>query len=201
MTHAPLAAYPSLPEHHHGALTGRVSIRTLTSLDIPAFRALRLEALRLHPETFVPTYEEERTDDPATIARRFRNDWIQDGSFILGAYLDDWLVGAVGIRRGTRKKHRHKATVWLLYTHLGVRRFGIGRGLLDEAIARCQSDRELEVLQLTVGNASKSAFRLYASAGFEQYGVERHAMKLDDQYIDVTLMALDLVSKGHCSTL
>ncbi len=39
---------------------------------------------------------------------------------------------------------------------------------------------------------SDAAHRLYASVGFEAYGVERQAMKLDDRFVDVTLMTLAL---------
>ena len=157
---------------------GQVTLRTLSNLDLPAFRALRLEALRLHPETFVPTHEEEQSNDLETIARRLRNDWIDDGIFILGAYPGDVLVGAIGIRRSARRNHRHKATIWLLYTRTVVQRQGIGRLLLEDAIVRCRREPELEVLQLTVGSESDTATRLYASVGFQTYGVGRHAIKM-----------------------
>lgn len=192
MVTAHFANEPFVAGHRLVSMMGPVTLRTLSGLDIPAFRALRLEALRLHPETFVPSHEEEQSRDLETIARRFRNDWIHDGSFILGAYLGDWLVGAIGVRRSPRRKHRHKATIWLLYMQTAVRGEGIGRLLLEEAITRCRGEPELEVLQLTTGSESDAANRLYASVGFEVYGVERHAMKVDDHYIDVTLMALDL---------
>lgn len=194
---AHLADDPSPVEHRPVSVRGPVILRTLSSFDLPAFRALRLDALRLHPETFVPTHEEEQASDPRALAQRFRNDWIHDGSFILGAYRGDRLVGAIGVRRSPRRKHGHKATIWLLYTQAVVRGQGIGRMLLEEAIARCWREPELEVLQLTVGSESDAAYRLYTRVGFQVYGIERHAMKLDERYIDVTLMALRLVPKGY----
>ncbi|MEZ4497712.1 MAG: GNAT family N-acetyltransferase [Thermomicrobiales bacterium] len=108
-------------------------IRALTTSDTPAFRALRLDALRLHPEAFVPTYEEERAADSRSVASRFRDDWIHGGNFILGAYREGWLVGAVGVKRWPRQKQRHKATIWIMYTHADFRGKGTGRILLDAA--------------------------------------------------------------------
>lgn len=169
-----------------------LTFRMLTTADILAFRALRLEALRLHPESFVPTYDEERSVDPATIAPRFRNDWISGGNFILGAYVYGWLVGAVGVRRWPRHKQQHKATLWLLFTHAAVRGQGIGRTLLERVIEQCRHDPDLEQLHLSVGSESAAARRLYASVGFQPYGIEPHAMKLGDRYIDVELMALSV---------
>lgn len=166
--------------------------RPLTPSDILAFHALRLEALRLHPESFVPTYDEERSIDPAAIAPRFRDDWISGGNFILGAYVFGWLVGAVGVRRWSRHKQRHKATLWLLFTHAAVRGQGIGRQLLEQAIDRCRRDPDLELLQLTVSGESDVARELYVSAGFQSYGIEQQALKLGDRYIDVELMAIPL---------
>jgi ribosomal protein S18 acetylase RimI-like enzyme len=169
-----------------------VHLMSLTSDHLPAFLALRLEAIRQHPEAFVPTWEEERAVDPSVTAARFRNDWIADGSFILGAWMQGRLVGAVAIRRWNRFKQRHKATVWLIFTEPGVRRQGVGRYLLDAAIVQCRRDPRIAVLHLSVDCESASARRLYADVGFRSYGVEPKAMRLDDRYVDAELMSLEV---------
>ncbi|WP_229176231.1 GNAT family N-acetyltransferase [Bradyrhizobium ivorense] len=43
---------------------------------------------------------------------------------------------------------------------------------------------------VTKGNAP--ALRLYQSAGFVEYGLERHALKVDGRYYDEILMEKDL---------
>ena len=170
-----------------------IEIRELTTSDTPAFRSLRLDALRLHPEAFVPTYEEERTADSRSIATQFRDDWIHNGNFILGAYRQGWLAGAVGVKRWPRQKQRHKATIWIMYTHEDFRGMGTGRQLLDAAINRCRLDPDLELVHLSVSVDSPAARNLYASAGFRSYGIEPRALKLDDDhYVDVEQMVLDV---------
>jgi ribosomal protein S18 acetylase RimI-like enzyme len=170
-----------------------LSFRMLTAEDELTFRALRLEALRRHPEAFVPSYEEERGIDPEVIqSPRPRSDWMTGGNFILGAYAFGWLAGAVGVRRWPRRKQRHKATLWLIYTDPALRGQGAGRKLLEQAIDLCRSDPELELLHLSVGSESQAARVLYTSLGFEPYGMEPQAMKLEDRYIDVELMSLSV---------
>lgn len=150
------------------------------------------DARRLHPEAFVPTFEEERSVDPALLGPEVQTAWISDGSFLLGAYHHDQLVGAAGIRRSPRHKQRHKATLWILFAHPSVQGHGIGRRLLEAALDRCRRTPELELLHLTVGTESAAARRLYLSVGFQPYGMEPQSMKLEDHYIDVELMALRL---------
>jgi ribosomal protein S18 acetylase RimI-like enzyme len=169
-----------------------IEVSPLTSDHILAFRALRLDALRRHPEAFVPTYEEERDVDPATIAARFRHDWLSDGSFLLGAFHDGRLVGAVGVRRWTRQKQRHRATMWILYTDPSVRGLGVGHELLRQGIERCRAHPEIEILTLSVSTESAAARRLYRDAGFRVCGIEPKAIRLPDRYVDVEQMALDL---------
>lgn len=168
-------------------------IRALTTSDTPAFRSLRLDALRLHPESFVPTYEEERAADSRSVASRFRDDWIHDGNFILGAYRQGWLVGAVGVKRWPRQKQRHRATIWIMYTHADFRGQGTGRQLLDAALDRCREDDDIELVHLSVSSDSGAAKNLYLGAGFRTYGIEPRALKLENgHYVDVELMVLDV---------
>lgn len=47
----------------------------------------------------------------------------------------------------------------------------------------------VEEVRLTVVATNKAAVRLYERAGFEQYGLERQALKIDHDYYDEVLMA------------
>ncbi len=50
----------------------------------------------------------------------------------------------------------------------------------------------LEQIVLAVFSTNQVARRLYESCGFEVYGVEPRALKVDDQYLDEDLMILRL---------
>ena len=45
----------------------------------------------------------------------------------------------------------------------------------------------------TVVSTNQPALRLYQSFGFQQYGLEKNALKHNNQYSDEILMSLDLV--------
>ncbi len=169
-----------------------VQVRELTTADMSAFRTLRAEALRLHPEAFIPSPDEGRSRLLTTMTLRVRNHWMMNGSFLLGAFRENRLVGVVGVLRTVRAKQRHAALIWMIYTDPRVRGQGIARTLLVSAIDRCRRDPDLELLRLSVGSESHAAWQLYTSLGFEVYGREPRALKLADRYIDILLMTLDV---------
>jgi RimJ/RimL family protein N-acetyltransferase len=48
---------------------------------------------------------------------------------------------------------------------------------------------------LTVVASNVAARRLYSAAGFEEYGLERRALKVGDEYYDEVLMVLPLKAR------
>ena len=55
----------------------------------------------------------------------------------------------------------------------------------------------VELVQLTVVRDNERARGLYASLGFQEYGVEWHSLKLDGRYYDEILMAMNLLEKSN----
>jgi ribosomal protein S18 acetylase RimI-like enzyme len=155
-------------------------IRQLTCADVVAYRDIRLEGLRCHPEAFASTYEDER-DGPLD---RFK-EWIAQAR-IFGAWLDQGLVGVVGLRMQADAKVRHKAVIWGMYVRREARRFGIGERLIDTAVAH--APEEVEQIQLAVITENEAARRLYAKAGFIAYGHQINALKHGGRYYDDILM-------------
>ena len=78
-----------------------------------------------------------------------------------------------------------------MFTTPEERNKGIGRTLLDACLARAAAIADLEQINLTVteGNAAE---RLYASVGFQRFGVEPRAIKCDGRYYGKVHMALYL---------
>ena len=90
-----------------------------------------------------------------------------------------------------KPKHRHKGMLWGMYIRPSHRAAGIGRKLVEGIIAHAR--QHVELLQLFVISDNLPARRLYASLGFVEYGIERHATKYHGEYHDDVLMALPLV--------
>lgn len=175
----------------HGTLeTPR--IRSLTEADADTFRALRLRALRDHPEAFGASYEEEVDQPIERTVERLRAS--SSGSFVLGAFLGDALVGSVGLNRPARPKTQHRGTIWGMYVCPEASGRGIGRALLHEAIVRARAITGLEELTLGVTVGNERARRLYLAAGFVPYAIEPRLFKIDDRYYDLERMRLPLIA-------
>lgn len=155
-------------------------IRLLTSADAPAYRDIRLEGLRQNPEAFASTFEDEHGQPLDWFADRIKQ------SPIFGAVLAQELVGVVGLRAHTDAKQRHKAMIWGMYVRPAARQHGIGERLIEAAVAHAPC--HIEQLQLCVVTENEAARRLYAKAGFIEYGHQINALKYGGRYYDDILM-------------
>ena len=88
-----------------------IRVRPLAEGDFEAWWALRLRMLGEHPEAFGGSYGEAVADG----AERQRERFLQPGSFIVGAFDGETLVGAVGCVQQRLIKMRHKAVIWGMY--------------------------------------------------------------------------------------
>jgi ribosomal protein S18 acetylase RimI-like enzyme len=170
-----------------------MDVRILTEADAGAFWNIRLRALRDDPESFGSSYEEilERGIAGATQSLRKRDTAPDDVTF--GAFDGETLVGIAGFRRGEEVKKRHKGVIWGMYVPREMRGKGIGKALLEAAIAHAKTLPQLEQINLSVVLTSREARHLFISLGFETYGLERRALKLRDRYFDQELMTLHLI--------
>jgi ribosomal protein S18 acetylase RimI-like enzyme len=163
-----------------------IEMRRLGAEDAAAYREIRLEALADSPHAFSSTLESEQDQPLDRFAARLADD------FVLGAFSGPHLVGVAGFYVQARPKHRHKGMLWGMYVRPDYRAAGIGRKLVEAIIEHAR--RHVELLQLFVVSDNAPARRLYASLGFVEYGIERHATKYHGQYHDDVLMALPLMA-------
>lgn len=166
-----------------------IDIRRLTAMDSEDFYALRARGLRLHPEAFGEDLSEFLMKSVEEISHRLR---MTTGSFVLGAFTPG-LVGCVGLVRGNAIKTKHKAKIWGMYVDTSHQGCGIGRLLMLDAIANARTIRGLEEVTLAVVTTNFAAVSLYESLGFQIYGTEPAALKVDEEYYDEHLMRLPLL--------
>lgn len=166
----------------------KTNARILTSSDVEAYQALRLEALRSAPTAFGSSAEEEATYSLEQVTQRITGSLPENPTF--GAFLDGELVGVVGIHRSLRPKTRHRAMVWGMYVAPKARGHGISKMLMAELIAYAKTMPHLEELVLSVTVGNEAAKRAYLKMGFETYCVEPRYLKLDGVYYDVEWMCL-----------
>lgn len=165
-----------------------MTIRRLGPADAPVYREFRLRGLREHPEAFTSSYEEDVSKPLAATEARLKAD---GDTAMWGAFVDGVLAGGIGLLRETRLKNRHKADIVAMYVLPEYARRGIGRALLERAIAHAR-DAGIEQLTLTVTQTNAAARELYAAAGFVTFGVEPRAIKVEGQYFAKEHMMLSL---------
>jgi ribosomal protein S18 acetylase RimI-like enzyme len=163
-------------------------LRRLSASDAEAFRELRLEGLRNHPEAFGSSWEEE-SESPL--------DWFKERlerNIVLAGFVDNLsLVGVAALGIQQALKLRHKGVLWAMYVRPEARGSGLAAALVERLLTEARGVVEEVHLKVVTGN--DAAVRLYTRLGFKQYGLEQRALKVGGRYYDEVLMAFS-VSKG-----
>lgn len=145
---------------------GAVHIRRFRTSEWQRYRDARLRALQDSPDAFSTTVDEARRWPENDWEARFRSVRV-DTHLPLCAEVDDVVAGMAWARiDAAAPQTAHVYQMWVEPAHRGR---GIGRALLDEAIAWALTRGARRVtLGVTCGNTAAS--RLYAAAGFVPIG-------------------------------
>lgn len=165
-----------------------MQIKRLRPQDAGDYYGIRLEALKMNPEAFAASYMEEKRQ----VADKYKGRFGNDDSFTFGAFDDDGLIGTVTLIPEKLLKLNHRATIVAMYVKPEKRGNGVAKQLIEEAITTARKLKGIEQIHLTVVSSNKAANRLYASFGFETYGIEKNSLKVDGTYYDEELMVLFL---------
>ncbi len=154
-----------------------MGIRNLGPEDAAHFLPVRREALIEEPFSFGSSPE---TDRGRSLA--FVQEVLADSSqAIVGAFADGELIGNVGIYRDKSPKASHKAHIWGMYVRACHRRQGLGRKLMEAALAFARRAPGLRQVHLSVSDRAPGAAALYRDLGFQTWGLEPAALRIDGQ--------------------
>lgn len=159
-----------------------MTVRRLEPADAVPYRALMLAAYAQHPDAFTSSAT-ERAALPLSwwIARLDASP--AAGQIVLGAFDGERLVGAAGLEFESREKARHKASLFGMYVAADVRQGGVGRQLVEAALAQAAARDGVRLVQLTVTEGNLAAQSIYARCGFQVFGVEPYAVALGGAFL------------------
>ncbi len=163
------------------------SIRLATVPDAPSLRALRLEALRQHPDAFGMDEATELAAPLSTWTERLARSGGADSAIFVAA-ADDDLAGMAGIYRSSGAKNAHNASIWGMYVRPACRQ----QGLATRLLAACEGwarEQGVLILKLAAVSTNSAAILCYAHAGFVVYGVEPRALQIEGRFYDELMMA------------
>ena len=158
-----------------------------------ALWALRLRALRDHPEAFGADYDEWRARGPEPFRQRVFG---TPGTVVFGAFEADTLLAMTGVSPETGKR-AHIAYVWGVYTAPDARRRGIATRLIAAALDHCRAAPGVRQAHISVNADNATARRVYETAGFVAWGREPRAIALPGRFHDEIHMAKMLDGGGQ----
>jgi ribosomal protein S18 acetylase RimI-like enzyme len=168
-------------------------IQTLTATDVSRYRALMLHAYEVAADGFTSTAAERGAEPESWWVRRIADP--ASLSTVWGAFDGDELVGAVNVEFASKSRLRHKAHIVGMFVLAHARGAGVGKQLLDAALAAARARLGVKVVTLTVTEGNVPAIRLYESCGFRPFGVEPMAIDTPSGFKSKVHMWLSLQSE------
>lgn len=155
-----------------------MKIRKLTPKDADQFYELKLKGVATDPNAFLATKEELQSKTPAEICA-----WIER-DYILGAFVDEKLVGTIHLIEQQPKKFQHIGILGGMYVDPEYRGKGMARQLLQQMLEHIKNERQFYSLQLKVVTTNIGALKLYESFGFFRWAHEEKALYYNGKYTD-----------------
>lgn len=155
-------------------------VRRLTETDYDELRAIRLEALRLHPENFGADLEIEEAFT--------REQWLgrMATAATFGVFVDGALAGIAVFARPRVKKTAHTGEIGAMYVRASLRGQGAGDALMRTIVDHAVN--EVEQIKLTVNAENAPAIRLYERHGFRTIGKYPNSLHIGDRSYEELIM-------------
>ena len=150
---------------------GAVNIRRFVAADAAALRAVRLEGLKNHPNSFGADFDHEAAQPMEWWVKRIA---LGNG---FGAWDGDELAGVIVFAQEQEKKHRHQGVIGSFYVRPQYRGKGLGDALMKTALE--EAAKTVEHVTLTVSASNARAIRLYERNGFTAVGRMIASIRVD----------------------
>jgi ribosomal protein S18 acetylase RimI-like enzyme len=159
-----------------------ITVRRVGLAEAPAFRSLRLVALRDHPADFGSDAASEASLPLSHFVGQLAD------NHVMGAYVEGRLAGIMALLFHTKAKERHRAYLWGVYVSPHARGRSVAPGLLDATLDAAFA--VAEQVELGVRADNRAAAGLYRSRGFVPCGGLPAIHRVDGTDHDDTMMVL-----------
>jgi ribosomal protein S18 acetylase RimI-like enzyme len=169
-------------------------IRILVAADALRYRELMLEAYVLAADAFTSTADERSLETEAWWVERIA---AANGLRVAFCAEDgSQMLGTVALEYASSPKVRHSAALIGMYVREHARGRGVGRALVDAALADAAQRPGVEVLRLTVTEGNQPAIHLYQQAGFRAWGTQPMAIATPSGYKRKVHMSCTLAGRS-----
>lgn len=169
-----------------------IVIETLTAQHAKALDNLIRTALQDFPTSFDTDFSQVENRPLQSVIDHL-NEIGKSKGFRLGAFAENGeLIGTVRVQPRRGRKRSHCADVMVMFVRSENQNQGIGRQLLEAAIAQAREIDGLKQLELSVSRDSPAALHLYEKVGFQSTGVLRRQIKVASDYHDYVTMWMPL---------
>lgn len=145
-----------------------ITCRRLEAADSKAYREIRLESLKLHPESFGSGYEAQKKMPKLMFEQALEQP--ADERFVIGAFDGEALVGIAGFipfAKDSRAAFRNAGEVIQVYVRPAYRGRKIGLALMDAVVEEGFKIPAIDQIVLGVRQGNLQAIRVYEQAGFQ----------------------------------
>ena len=147
----------------------KISYRKLTPAESKLYREIRLECLKVHPENFGSTFEEQSMLPKLRFEKAIER--AVEGRFVIGAFDQQNLIGIGGcILSVPGDDALPKAgTIIQMYVRSTYNGRKIGLNLIRAVLGDAFKSDGVEQIVLEVKEGNMPAIRVYEQAGFQAY--------------------------------
>lgn len=156
-----------------------VHIQQLPPEQWQQYRSFRLEAVKMDPQAFGNSHEEELAFTETQWQTFIRNMYF--------AMVDNQIIGMIGLLTNTSVRNKHRADMVSFWVHPAYRNCGIGKALIKH-VQSIAYQKEIRKIHLHVMTTQHAAIELYKKTGFNIVGTLRDYSCIDNVFLDATVM-------------
>jgi RimJ/RimL family protein N-acetyltransferase len=165
-----------------------IEIRKILPNEFNSYREIRLQCLKKFPIYFTSNYQDEKTKEKLFFQSYIENS--DANNFVVGAFHKNSLVGISGFKRYARKKIDHRGIIIQVYVNPEYQGKKIGQKIIKSTLDEAFKLNGIEQVEIDVITSNENAEKIYTKIGFEEYGIQKNFLKIDDTYYDHKMMMI-----------